>query len=66
MYDSTKGIYDMILVWDLLTELRLNLKYSDHVIKADDGTFKGSTAPMVYLGTYEFKYLNTGKITPEE
>ena len=27
---------------------------------------KWSTTPMVELGTYIFKYLNTGKITPEE
>ena len=27
---------------------------------------KGSTTPMVGFGTYKFKYLNTGKITPEE
>ena len=44
----------------------MNLKLSDHVIKADDENFKGYTAPMVYLVMHEFKYLNTGKITPEE
>ena len=48
----------------LLTELGLNLELSDYVIKADDGSFKGSTSPMVDLGTYGFKNLNTGKITP--
>ena len=57
------GRYAMILGRDLLTTLGLNLKFSDHVIKPYDGTFKGSTAPMVDLGMYEFKYLNTGKIT---
>ena len=56
----------MILGWELLTELILNLKLSEHVIKAYDGPFKGSTTPMVDLGTYIFKYLNLGKITPEE
>ena len=55
----------MILGRDILTYLGLNLKYSDHVIETDDGTLKGSTAPMVDLGKYEFKYLNTRKITPE-
>ena len=44
----------------------MNLKHSEHVIKADDGTFKGSTTPMVHLDTYEFKDLNTGKIKPKE
>ena len=56
----------MILGRDILTGLGLNLKFSDHVIKADDGTFKGSTFPMIYLGTYNFKYLNTGESTTEE
>ena len=47
---------------DLLTELWLNLKFSEHFIKADDGPFKNSTTPMAYLGTYVFKDLNTGKV----
>ena len=63
--DSAKGRHDMILGRDLLTELVLNLKFSRHIIKAYDGPFKGSTIPMVYLGMYEFKDLNTGKITSE-
>ena len=36
--------------------------FSDHVIKADYGTFKGYTTLMVDLNTYEFKDLNTGKL----
>ena len=62
--DSNKGRYDMILGQDIWTELGLNLKFYEHVIEADDGLFKGSTTPMVDLGTYGFKYLNTGTITP--
>ena len=64
--DSTKGRYDMILGRYLLTALGLNLKFSDCVIEADDEAFKGSTSSMVDLGTYEFKYLNTGNIRPDE
>ena len=64
--DSAKGRYDMILVRYLLTELGLNLKFFEHVIKSDDGDFNGPTIPMVDLGAYIFKYLNAGKITPEE
>ena len=56
----------MILGWYLLTELVLNLKLSEHIIKTDDGTFKGSKTTMVDLGSYIFKDLNTGKIIPEE
>ena len=51
--DSTKGRYDMILVRDMLTALELNKKLSEHVIKSDGGPLKGSTSPMVDLGTYE-------------
>ena len=41
-------------------------KRSEHVIKYDDGTFKGYTTPMVELSTYIFKDLYTWKIKPEE
>ena len=63
--DSANGRYDMILGRDILPELRLNLKFSEHVIKADEGTFMGATSPMVDLGACIFKDLNTGKIKPE-
>ena len=56
---SAKGIYNMILGRYLLTEVVLNLKWSDHVIEVDDGPFKVSIEPMVDLGMYGFKYLNT-------
>ena len=64
--DSAKGRKNMILGMDLITELGLNLKFSEHITEADDGTFNESTTPMVDLGTYLFKDLNTGDITPEE
>ena len=64
--DSAKGRYDMMLGWYILTQLGLNLKFSEHVIESGDGTFKGSTTPIVDLGTYIFKDLNTSKSTPEE
>ena len=56
----------MILRRYLPTEIRLNIKFSEQVTKADDGPFKGSTTSMVDLGRYVFKDLNTEKITPEE
>ena len=56
----------MMLGQDLLTELGLNFKFSEHVIEENDETFKGYTTPMGNLGTYIFKYLNIGKITHEE
>ena len=56
----------MILGRDRLTELWLILKFSEHVVEADDEHFNRSTTTMVDLGTYTFKILNTGKITPEE
>ena len=48
---STKGRYDMILGRYVLTESGLILKFSEHVIKADNVRFKGSTTPKVDLGT---------------
>ena len=44
--DSAKGRYDMILGQDILTELVLNLKFSEHIIEANYGPFKGSTTPI--------------------
>ena len=66
VYDSAKGRYDIILGRYLLTEVGINLKLSDNSVKAENGTLKGSTTPMADLGTYIFKYLNIGKIKPEE
>ena len=51
---------------DLLIEVGLYSKWYDHSIKSDDGPFKGSTSPMVYYSTYEFKSLNTGKTTHDK
>ena len=64
--ESTKARYNMIIRRYLLIELLLNLKLSDHATKSDYVIFKGSKEPMVYLGAYEFKDLNTRNITPEE
>ena len=55
----------MILRRDILTALRLNIKFSDHVIKADDRLLKGYTSPMIYMVTCEFKLLHRGEDTPE-
>ena len=55
----------MILGRYLWKELVLNLKWSEHVIKADDGTLKRSTTTMVDLVRYIFKDLNADKVTPE-
>ena len=54
VYDFAKGRYDIILGKDILTALGLNLRFSDHVTKSDNGPLQGSMAPMVDLGTYEF------------
>ena len=56
----------MILGIYILTALGLSKKRYYHIIEVYDVPFKGSTATMVDLGKYEFKYLETGKITPEE
>ena len=64
--DYARGRYDIILGRCLLTQLGLNLRLSYHVIKSYDRTLKGTTGSMVDLGMYECKYLNIGKITPDE
>ena len=53
MNDFARGRYYMILGRDILTALGLNLKFSDNLIESDGGNFKGFTAPMVDLGTYD-------------
>ena len=64
--DYAKDRYEMILGRDILTQLRLNLKWYDHFIEADDVPLKGSTSPTVHLGTYIFKDLNIGENKPKE
>ena len=66
MDEYVKRRYYMILGRDILKALGLNIKLSDNAIESGDGPFKGLKSPMVYLGAYEFKDLETGKITPEE
>ena len=66
MDDSAKGRYNIILGRDILTQLGLNKKNYNHVIEGDDGPFDVYTAPMIDLGTYEFKDIETIKIIPEE
>ena len=64
--ESNRGRNNTKFARDILSELLFNLNVFERVIEADDGTLIGSTAPMVDLGAYIFKDLNTGKITPEE
>ena len=56
MDNSAKGRYDTILGRYILTPLALNIKFSEHVTKADDGPLKLFMAPMVDLGTYNLKF----------
>ena len=42
MNESVKGIYPTIIGIDILTEQWWSLKFSEHVIKADDEPLKGS------------------------
>ena len=57
-------MYAMILGRYILTSLVSNLILSEHVMETYYEPLKGSTAPVVDLGTYEFKILNTGEIDP--
>ena len=53
-----KGENDMTLGRDIWTALGLNLKFSNPVIEAYDGSFKGSVSPMVDMGPNELKISN--------
>ena len=64
--DSDKYRYYMILGRDILKSLVFNLGLYYHAIEKNYRPFKGSTTYTVDLVSYEFKYLNTGKIKPEE
>ena len=46
--------------------IKIEFKIYKYIIKGGDGQFENCTSPMVDPGTYEFKTLNTDKITPEE
>ena len=63
--DSVKCRYYIIIGIYLLTYLGLNLKF-ENVFKRGYRPLKRSTAPMIDLGTYKFKYLNMGKIIPKK
>ena len=55
----------MILGKDLLTALGLDLKYYEDIILRRDGQFKGYSAPMLDVSTYDFKPLTENKVKPE-
>ena len=63
--DSAKGRYYTILDRYLLTQLLFNIRLSHYFIESYDGPYKGSTAIMVDLGTYEFTDSERGKNSPK-
>ena len=53
MDDSAKVRYDMILGWDQLPELGLNLKFYEHVIEVDDELLSGIQHPwLIWVRIY--------------
>ena len=56
----------MLLGRDVLIALGLYLKFSENIILEDDGQFKGCSARMVDVSTYDFKTLTDNKVKPEE
>ena len=67
MDDSTGGSYDIILDRDIHTALKLDLIFPNTPMKGAVEHNTGYVAPIVDLGTYEYRPLNiTDKITPEE
>ena len=62
---STTGRYDMILGRYLLTELGLDLEFSENVIHGREGPYKLCSAPMVDVNNYDFNILTAKKGKPE-
>ena len=57
----SERVYGILLVRYLLTSSRKNLKWYEHIVKGGYGPSEMCTAPMVDLGAYEFRILNTKK-----
>ena len=57
MEDSAEISYDMRIGRYLLTDFRLILKFSEHVIMGGNRPFEIWTAPVLNRGTYRFKIL---------
>ena len=57
--ESAKNRYEMIIGRYILKLLGVNLKLSEHVIEAYYRPLKGPMTPMVDMGTYAYKILNT-------
>ena len=55
MDDPTKFRYGVLLVRDIFISFVLYLKFFNNFIRGGDGEFESCTAPMVDLGTNEFK-----------
>ena len=55
--ESAEGRYNMILGRDLLTALGLDLNFSENIIIVSDKLYERSSATMVDLGNYDYKYL---------
>ena len=63
---STNSRYGIIIGRYLLTALGLDLKFYENIILGGDGPYKGCSAPMVDVSTYDFKPLTENKVKPEE
>ena len=64
--ESINSGYDMILVRDLLTELGLDIKFSDNTIIGGEVLYEGYLSTMVDISNYDFKYITDKIVKPEE
>ena len=55
--DSIESRYGMILGSNILNILRLDNKFSEHIIIGGDGPYKRYSAPMSDASYYNFNYL---------
>ena len=63
--ESNNGIYDMIPGRDLLTALRMDLKFSDNVISGVEGLYEVCSAPMVDISSCGFNLIMDKTVKPE-
>ena len=63
MDDSTESRYDIIIRKYLITDLRIDMEFSDNIIQCGKVPHQGWEAPMARLNEYDFKTVN-GKMRP--
>ena len=62
--DSTNGRYDMVLGRDLLTALRLDIKFSDNIIIGREVPYEGCSSSIVDVINHDFNSIKDKNFKP--